>query len=279
MYLITGSRGQLGSELMRLVGDRAIGVSRDEFDMEDIDQMSKLLKSLRPSVIINCAAYTAVDLAEDNEGPCFGINSEAVKSLASIATEIDALLVQISTDYVFAQATDANGPLTESSTVSPIGVYARSKWHGEVHAASCPRHLIIRTCGLYGATPKRSNFVETMLRLGAQREELRVVDDQRCNPTSTLTLANAVLRLIEKDSQGVFHVVCSTSMSWYEFAKEIFAQASMPTRVMPVTTEEYGARAPRPRYSVLDTSKYARTTGCRLPTIQNDLAVYLNNHG
>jgi dTDP-4-dehydrorhamnose reductase len=276
VILVTGSNGQLGQEFLRLLGDQCVGVTHASLDITDPDHVEAKLMSLRPKVIINCAAYTAVDLAEKNSEVCFEINGTAVKHLATHASRINATLVQISTDYLFTGSSPLGRPWNEQDQPVPRGVYAQSKMLGEEYAATCPKHLIIRTCGLYGHTTKRANFVETMIRLGQERDELRVVEDQLCNPTSTAAVAPAIMRLVESDQVGVFNVVASSAMSWYEFACEIFRQSGTKVRVKPITSEQYGAPAPRPRYSVLDTSKFASVTGYKLPPIVDDLSAYLN---
>ncbi|MGV3486147.1 MAG: SDR family oxidoreductase, partial [Planctomycetaceae bacterium] len=174
---------------------------------------------------------------------------------------------------------EADGPLRETSPPSPRGVYATSKYEGERLAAACPRHLILRTCGLYGEVTRSGNFVQTMLRLGRQGKPLRVVNDQRCNPTSTSVLAEAAGALMAAGHVGTFHVVSAPPVTWYEFAEEIFRRAGIDVDMVPITTQEYGARAPRPRYSVLDTSKYTRVTGRSIPSISDSLQQYLAEYG
>ena len=274
--MINGASGQLGQEFGRLYGEKAVSLDRAKLDISDKESVDAVINELRPHTIVNCAAYTAVDLAEDERETCYAINSQGVANLALAAKEHGSLLVHFSTDYVFGGSLPADGPRTERSPTSPRGVYATSKLDGEKNATLCPRHLIIRTCGLYGITQQRRNFVETMLRLGRERDEISVVDDQRCNPTSTKVLASAVGDLIELDQSGMFHVVCSEDMSWYEFACEIFRQAKYETRVLPITTEQFGARAPRPAYSVLDTSHCESKIGYSLPTVAESLAEYLD---
>lgn len=275
MIFVTGAAGQLGSALCHALGEDGLALTRDQLDISDSAAIEALVLTKRPDVIINCAAYTAVDLAEDEVDQCRDINATAVESLAGAANKVGALLVQISTDYVYGSATATDGANREGSPLLPQGVYAKTKLEGEGFAQSCDQHLIVRTCGIYGHLPKPKNFVETMLRVGADRDELRVVDDQHCNPTSAATITEAILALIDGKARGVFNVAASPAMTWCEFAREIFRQADMPTKVVPITTEEFGAKAERPRYSVLDTSSYTRATGKTLPTIQDDLAKYL----
>lgn len=272
---ITGVNGQLGTALQTRLAGSAIGWARDQCDLSDPQSIRQAIQSHRPKVVINCAAYTAVDVAEDDADACHRINSLAVADLASACNAVGAMLVQVSTDYVFGAATAKSGPNNETSPTHAQAVYAASKLAGESMAGHCDRHLIVRTCGIYGHLPQPKNFVETMLRLGATRDELTVVDDQHCNPTSADTVAQAILALIDGEHEGIFHVAAGPAITWCEFAKKIFSQAGLPTRVSPITTEQFGAKAARPRFSVLDTGKYTAATGHALPSIDEDLAVYL----
>lgn len=252
-----------------------MGWNRGQCDLSDRQSIHQAIETQRPDVVINCAAYTAVDLAEDDADACHRINADAVADLASACNAVGALLVQVSTDYVFGGATSSSGPNDETSPTHAQGVYAASKLAGESMAERCDRHLIVRTCGIYGHLPKPKNFVETMLRVGATCDQLTVVDDQHCNPTSADTVAQAILALIDGGHQGIFHVAAGPAITWCEFARKIFSQAGMSTQVAPITTEQFNAKAARPRFSVLDTSKYCSATGQALPTIDKDLATYL----
>lgn len=279
MIIVIGADGLLGHQFCRLLGPEAIGLNRRQLDITDSGRSERILRKLKLSVIINCAGYTAVDKAEEDRGKCFAVNCDGVKNLAAVAARLDAILVQISTDYVFGDHNESAGPIPETSPASPRGVYATSKWEGEKYAANWPRHLIIRTCGLYGSAPKGDHFVGTVLRLAKQREVLRIVHDQRCNPTSTAALAEAVTRLLSLNQLGTFHVVSSPPMSWLEFAEEILRQANLEAPIVPITTAQYSARAPRPRYSVLDTTKYTQLTGQPIPSISQSLGQYLSERG
>lgn len=272
---ISGVNGQLGTALQTRLGGSAIGWTRGQCDLSDPESIRQAIETQRPDVVINCAAYTAVDVAEDDVDACHRINASAVADLASACNAVGAMLVQISTDYVFGGAKTTSGANTETSPTHAQGVYAASKLAGESMAGQCDRHLIVRTCGIYGHLPQPKNFVETMLRLGATRDELTVVDDQHCNPTSADTVAQAILALIDGGHEGIFHVAAGPAITWCQFAKKIFSQAGLSTQVTPITTEQFGAKAARPRFSVLDTGKYAAATGCALPSIDEDLAAYL----
>ena len=271
MILITGANGQLGRTLCSQA--QAIGLGRAELDVADRDSVFNAIGQHQPEVVVNCAAYTAVDAAETDQERCFAINSEGVKHLAEACARFNAKLIQVSTDYVFGETPIMAGPHVEEHVVAPKGVYAVSKRDGEVHALSQKENLVVRTCGLYAHAGK--NFVETMLRLGADRDELSIVNDQLCNPTSTTALSRAIRQLIESNASGIYHVVSGPAVTWFQFASMIFDQSKLSVKLTPITTEQYGAPAPRPRNSALSTEKYSETIGRELPTIAEDLAEYL----
>lgn len=276
--IVTGSHGQLGSALCRRFADRAVGLSHAELDITDRAAVDLRLAELRPDAVINAAAYTAVDRAEAEEFACRAVNAEAVGFLADACRRLDARLVHISTDYVFGADASRREPYREFDAPGPQSVYARCKLAGERLAATCPRHLVIRTCGLYGQRPAGSrsgNFVDTMLRMGRERDVVRVVDDQHCTPSYVADVAAAVQFLIESSAHGVYHVVNRGSTTWHGFAAEIFRQAGIAARLEPITTAEYGAPAARPAYSVLDTSKYHALGGPPMPDWPDALARYL----
>lgn len=275
--LILGAEGQLGSALARLYGTAAKGFSRNDLDLLDHKAIARRIAEEAPTVIINTAAYTAVDRAETDRDMCFAINARAVEALASAANQCGALLVQISTDYVFAGNTE-RVPFREQIEPRPLGVYASSKLQGERAAANANRHLIVRTCGLYGkrAKPTQTNFVDTMLRLGKERPRLRVVNDQRCTPSYVEHVARAVKFLADRGETGLLHVTNQGATTWHELAVEIFKLAKMNVEVEPITTAEYGAAAPRPAYSVLDISRYQSLGGPELPHWKNALGEYLH---
>ncbi len=271
---ISGADGQLGREFCRQLGPRAVGLNRARFNLTNPAQIRSVLLEIRPEAVINCAAYTLVDKAEAEPDLCQSINADAVGHLAEVCEELDCPLVQISTDYVFGEGS-GSGPHAEDAAIHPQGVYAQTKAAAEVQAARWAKHLIVRTCGLYGHAAEKPNFVKTMLRLGRERAQLKVVADQQCTPSYVAHVAQAISFLLHSQAWGLFHVVNQGHTTWYEFAEEIFRQANMRIELLPITTEEYGAPAPRPRDSRLDTSKYAATGGPELPTWQKALAEYL----
>jgi len=276
--LVTGCGGQLGSELCRQLGQQAIGLDLPRFDLTDRDRVLEMLIEIRPRAVINTAAFTQVDKAEQEVELCRAVNAAGVAHLAEACRKLDAVLVQISTDYVFGGDTGHSVPYRETDQPDPQGVYARTKLEGERQAARWEKHFIVRTCGLYGrAGPCSSgNFVATMVRLGSRQKRLRVVSDQHCTPSYVPHVARAIRFLVETHAYGTYHVVNSGETTWYDMAVEIFRQAGLEVAVKPITTAEYGAPAPRPSYSVLDTAKYHALPGSPpMPLWQDALAEYL----
>jgi dTDP-4-dehydrorhamnose reductase len=272
MILVIGAQGMLGHDLLEIFGDTARGVSRDEMEITDPASVEKALKRLRPRVVINSAAYTNVDGCETERERAFAVNGDVLRSLALVTKEIGAKLVQISTDYVFDGSKCS--PWLEDDPVNPLSVYGSSKLKGEENARLNPDHLIVRTQWLYGLHGK--NFVETMLRLGGERDEVAVVHDQFGAPTRTVDLSFAIRALLEKDLRGTYHAANAGVCSWCDFARAIFREAGLKTQVRPITTEELGRPAPRPRYSVLDCSKLTRDTGFVPEDWREALKKYLN---
>ena len=304
--LVTGAHGQLGGELCRQLGDDAVGLDIDGLDLTDGPAVLAAMRRLRPTAVINCAAYTQVDRAETEPGRCRAVNATAVEHLARACGELDCPLVQISTDYVFGGEAGERG-YREDDPPAPQGVYAKTKVEGELAAARHAKHLIVRTCGLYArpSDERAGNFVKTMLRLGASGKPLRVVADQHCTPSYVPHVAQAVLFLLDtkgtapdagaisgnlrtlpasgpvpvsfvpvRASWGIYHVTNRGQTTWYDFAEEIFRLAKMDASLQPITTAEYAAAAPRPAYSVLDTTAYHRLGGPAMPAWQAALAEY-----
>lgn len=275
---VTGAGGQLGGELCRLLGDRAIALDVPEFDLTDRRLVLDSLRDSRPEAVINTAAYTLVDRAEQEADRCWKINAEGVGHLAEACRALGAPLVQISTDYVFGGDEERRIPYREADPPAPQGVYAKSKLGGEQEAARWERHIIVRTCGLYGRRGPRTsggNFVDTMLRLVREGRPLRIVADQHCTPSYVPHVARAVLFLLEAKAFGVCHVVNRGATTWHDFAREIFRLSKLSPRIEPITTAQYGAAAPRPLYAVLDTTRYQSLGGPPLPSWQESVAEYL----
>lgn len=272
MILIVGYRGMLGHDLMALYGEKARGVDVGDIDITDPSSVRSVLTAIRPSVVINAAAYTDVDGCESNRETAMAVNGEGVAHLAMTTREIGALLVQVSTDYVFDG--EKKEPYLEDDPCNPLSVYGESKYAGELNARVNPNHLIVRTQWLYGRHGK--NFVETMLRLATERREISVVDDQVGSPTWTVDLANAIGRLVAAGCRGTFHATGSGHCSWNEFARAIFAEEGIDVTVSPMTTAELNRPARRPLYSPLDCGKLERETGFSLPPWRESLRKYLS---
>ncbi len=276
--VVTGCRGQLGAELCRQFGEKAVGLDLPEFDLTDRPGVLAALAAIRPRAVINTAAFTLVDRAEQEPDRCRAVNVDGVVHLVEACRQLDCTLVQISTDYVFGQDCCRPTPYRETDAPDPQGIYAQSKLESERVASGWPKHLIVRTCGLYGRLAERSagNFVETMLRLATTGKRLRVVDDQRCTPSYTPHVVRAMRFLLNVETHGVYHVTNAGDATWCEFAREIFRQSGLAVPVDPITSAEWGAPAPRPTYSVLDGSKYLALPGAPpLPPWQDALAEYL----
>ena len=260
--VVTGAFGQLGSELCRQLGSGAMGLHLPDFDLTHEDQILETIARIRPHAVINTAAYTLVDRAEEEVERCRAVNVRGVTHLAKACRAAGSTLVQISTDYVFGDP-ERRKPYREADDPQPAGVYACSKLDGERRATVCPKHLIVRTCGLYGGTGPRSarNFAQAILRRAKSGQPLRVVDDQQCTPSYVPHVARAIRFLVEAHATGIFHVVNSGSTTWYGMAAEILRQSDLKVQLEPISTADYGARAPRPAYSVLDTAKYHSLPG------------------
>lgn len=280
--LITGAYGQLGRELCQQIGPEAQPTDYDTLDLCDGPAVLAALAQWRPRAVINCAAYTQVDLAEKEPDRCRAVNATAVEHLARACAELDCPLLQVSTDYVFTGNPRPERPFRETDRPEPRGVYAITKYEGELAAARWGKHIIVRTCGLY-ARPTHAeakNFVKTMLRLGASGKTLRVVNDQHCTPSYVPHLAQALQFLAGVETGrpapwGLYHVVNRGATTWYDFAREIFRQAGMTVAVEPISTAEYAAPAPRPAYSVMDTAAYHALGGPAMPEWQEGLRDYI----
>jgi len=278
LIAVTGSEGQLGSELCRQLGPEAVGLDLPEFDLTERDRVLETLGEIRPQAVINTAAYTQVDRAEEEADLCRAVNARGVAHVVEACRQLNCTLVHVSTDYVFGGDTARRTPYRETDEPRPQGVYARTKLEGEREAARWERHFIVRTCGLYGPLGKRSggNFVETMLRLGSRGQHVRVVADQHLTPSYVAHVARAVRFLSDTNGYGTYHVVNSGETTWYDLAAEVFRQSGMEVEVEPITSCEYGAAAARPSYSVLDTGKYHALPGRpAMPSWRDALAEYL----
>ncbi|WP_088251597.1 dTDP-4-dehydrorhamnose reductase [Fimbriiglobus ruber] len=276
---VLGANGQLGRDLCPRLAGEVVPLTRAEIDLDRPETIAAYLSANRPDVVINCAAYNFVDKAEDDPDAAFRVNAWGVRALARACRDANSRLVHVSTDYVFGLDETRTTPFREDDPPGPVSVYGLSKLSGEyVVRSTCPAHLVIRTCGLYGvwgSGGKGGNFVETMLRVAGQGKPLKVVNDQRCTPTYTADLAVAIADLVARSAQGLYHVTSAGDCTWYELAAEIFRQAGVAANLTPTTSAQFGAPARRPGYSVLACDKLA-TAGVTKPRPWQDaLAAYL----
>lgn len=272
MIWLIGNRGMLGSDVEILLKRRSImyAATDTDFDITDCGALRDFAGGRGFTLIINCSAYTAVDRAEDEPDRAFAINADGVLNIARVARENSAVLIHVSTDYVFDG--EKSGAYLEDDPTGPIGVYGRSKLEGERNIASVMNeYFILRTAWLYGA--RGNNFVRTMLRLFGERDEVRVVADQWGSPTFTGDLAGAIMSIIEgsRKRYGIYHFTNAGRINWYEFACGIYAAGRRlgiirrDVRIVPITTAEYPTRAKRPKNSYLSKDKIIRELGiaCR----------------
>jgi len=249
-WLVVGAHGMLGQDMVaaaRAAGAEVVAVDREHVDIVDADAVTAAVQGF--DVVVNCAAYTAVDAAEDNEALAFAINAVGPQNVARAAAAADARVVHISTDYVFEG--HATTPYAEGAPMAPASAYGRTKAAGEwAVRANNPAHYIVRTAWLYGAGGP--NFPKTMARLGGERDVLTVVYDQSGQPTWTVDLADLIVRLIAADApSGTYHGTSQGEVTWNGFAKAVMAAAGIAARVDPVISAAFPAKAPRPSYSVL----------------------------
>ena len=282
--LVTGHHGQLARSLLERSAGREsielVAIGRPEVDLEVPGSVAAAVRAIAPDVVINAAAYTAVDQAEDEPDRAFRVNAEAAGEAAAAARDVGAAIVQVSTDYVFDGRSDQ--PYREDAATNPLGVYGASKLAGEEQVRSAnPDHLILRTAWVY--SPFARNFVKTMLRLAADRDEVAVVADQRGSPTSALDFADAIFVVLDSWSGGgprgagaTMHLAGRRACSWAEFADEIFrasAQAGGPVAsVRPIATSEFPTRAKRPANSTLNSAAFEKAFGHSLPEWSRSLA-------
>ncbi|MBZ9609315.1 dTDP-4-dehydrorhamnose reductase [Clostridium estertheticum] len=273
--LITGANGQLGRELANQYKEKKgidlILTDVSDLDIANINEVYSFVNENKPDVIINCAALTAVDKCETEIDMAYKINTIGPKNLATAANKIGAEIVQVSTDYVFAG--DINKSLTEFDCVNPQTIYGKTKLEGEILVKNLnPKHYIVRTAWLYG---DGNNFVKTMINLSKTNKTLKVVNDQKGTPTSTVDLARVIIKLVEDKNYGLFHCTCKGECTWYEFTKEIFRIKGIATEVLPCTTDEFPRPAKRPEYSVLRNYMLELTTGDITRTWKEAIKEYL----
>ncbi len=285
--LILGANGQLGSDLLRLCQSRSgdtglVPLYRDDLDVANLESIPKVLKNYTFDVLINCTGYHKTDEVELHATEAILINAHAVRALGQACKSAGVRFVHVSTDYVFGG--DKARPYVETDCPNPLNVYGASKLLGEnLGLREYPDStLILRVASLFGiagASGKGGNFVETMLRVGKEKGQLRVVNDIKMSPTSTADAARIILFLVEKAAPaGIYHVVNSGQATWFEFAREIVRQAGIRAHVTAVTSEEFPTVAVRPSYSVLDNSKASSIVG-KIPPWDQALNRYLKERG
>jgi len=287
--LITGSKGQLGTELQKqlALGSSELGplpaiyqnatvipIDIDELDLSDRAATFAELRNRSLDLVINCAAYTNVDGCETDADTAYGANALAARNLADVCEATSTKLVHVSTDYVFRG--DASVPYREYDLPDPQTVYGKTKLAGENFVRErCRRHYIIRTAWLYGYNGK--NFVKTILNAARQRGKVTVVNDQIGNPTSAVDLAHAILMAAADDGYGTYHATCNGICSWYDFAREFVTLAGIDAEVAPCTSDEYPSKTPRPKYSALDNMMLRLTVGDPMRDWHDAIAAYMNN--
>jgi dTDP-4-dehydrorhamnose reductase len=286
--LISGADGQLGYELAHYTEPQPkhliFALTHPDFDITNDAHMTRVLDELRPDIVINCAAYTAVDAAEEHAPLAFNVNTHGVMLLAKQCSRLDIPIIHFSTDYIFSGESDR--PYTESDLPSPGGVYAQSKWEGEQQLRLySKKHIILRLSWLNGFHGK--NFMKTMLQLAMQRDQLKVVNDQIGCPTFAAEVAKQIYLLLPKLSQnhswGTYHLCQAPVTSWFEFAKDIlktaqeFTEFELPD-ILPIRSEEYQSKVQRPKYSVLSTEKFEKTFASKIDPWQNSLRTALEEY-
>ena len=275
--LVTGVKGQLGHDVMNELekrGYEGVGVDVEEMDITDAEAVDKVIHEAHVDAVVHCAAWTAVDAAEDNVEMCRKVNAYGTENIAKVCGELDIPMIYLSTDYVFdgmgVRPWEPDDPVTE-----PLNVYGQTKYEGELAVEKyAKKHYIVRIAWVFGVNGK--NFIKTMLKLAKTHDRLTVVDDQIGTPTYTYDLAILLVDMLETDKYGKYHVTNEGGyITWYDFAKEIFRQAGVNVEVVPVTAEEYKAKAKRPYNSRMSKEKLTANGFKRLPSWQDALKRYL----
>lgn len=273
--LVTGVKGQLGYDVVKELekrGHTAIGVDIEEMDITDAAACEKVITEADTEAVIHCAAYTAVDAAEDNQELCRKVNAYGTENIAKVCRKLDQKMVYISTDYVFNG--EGERPWEPDDKREPLNAYGMTKYEGELAVEeNLEKYFIIRIAWVFGVNGK--NFIKTMLSLGETRDELNVVNDQIGSPTYTYDLARLIVDMVETEKYGRYHATNEGLCTWYEFACEIFKQAGMSVKVNPVSSDEFPAKAKRPHNSRMSKEKLTENGFERLPSWQDALKRYL----
>jgi dTDP-4-dehydrorhamnose reductase len=273
--LIIGSEGMLGHDLVDILSaENEISTTTiDTLDITDIEKTIATVKNIKPDVVVHAAAFTDVDGSETNEDLAYKVNVIGTRNVAVACSEVDAALVYICTDYVFDGTKGSS--YYEYDQTNPLGVYGKTKHLGEVYIRDIlNKFYIVRTSWLYGY--HGPNFITTMLKLAEKRDSISVVADQIGSPTYTVDLATAISKLIKKPAYGTYHVTNSEHCSWYEYAQEIFENAGIDIELNPVSTEEFGSPAPRPKYSVLKNYSWKMEGFPKIRSYKEALKEYMN---
>lgn len=277
--IVFGASGQLGQCLKKVVADKGLDsfvfAGSSEGNILDIEALRKLFDEHRPGYAVNCAAYTAVDKAEDDAEMAEKINKTGVENIAKLCAEYNTTLIQVSTDFVFKG--DVSSPLNEEDETLPTGVYGQTKLDGErVVPTLLDKYFVVRTSWLYSEFA--GNYVKTMLKFGAERDELKIIADQAGTPTYAIDLADAIITIIQSGSTayGVYHYSNEGIASWYDFSKAIFDISGTTVKVIPIPTSGYPTRATRPPYSVMDKTKIKQNFGIEIPYWRDSLQICIN---
>ena len=272
--VVTGGGGQLATAIERLgkASENSYHItSLEQMDICSVESLSEGLKGA--DIVVNCAAYTNVEAAEDDAEEAMSVNRDGVRNIATICAERDIKLIHISTDFVFGGDVERRTPYLESDTPAPINVYGRTKAEGECEAMKAPEAIVLRTSWLYA--PWGKNFLNTILARAREGAELRVVNDQRGTPTSALGLAEAIVAIIESGAwrrmSGIYHYSDLGECTWYDFAREILHKAKIDTNITPCKSSDWHSKAQRPHYSVLDKSRIVSSNIVTLKTWQERL--------
>lgn len=275
--LVTGVNGQLGYDVVKELekrGHQPIGVDRNVMDLTSTEQIKECIGNVNPEAIIHCAAYTAVDKAEDEEDLCRRVNAIATKDISEYAKKLDIPMIYISTDYVFDGTKD--GEYTEEDTPNPINVYGKSKYEGELYVQELlEKYYIVRISWVFGENG--NNFIDTMLRLSKERDSLNVINDQVGSPTYTKDLSSLLVDMIETNKYGIYHVTNEGDCTWYEFAKEIFKISDIDILVNKINTSQYPTKAIRPRNSKMSKQKIVSNGFRKLRKWEEAVKDYLGN--
>lgn len=273
-YLITGVKGQLGYDIVRELEKRNeheyLALDAAEMDITDQDRVREVITEYQPDAIFHCAAYTAVDKAEDNVEACEKVNVEGTRNIAKAAREVDSKLIYLSTDYVFDGTKE--GKYTPEDPTNPKSVYGNTKYLGELEALKVLKHYIVRISWVFGINGH--NFIKTMLKLAETHDEVSVVSDQIGSPTYTVDLARLLVDMAHSDRYGIYHATNEGECSWADFAEYIFKANGKDTKVNHITSEEYPQKAYRPRNSRLSKDKLVENGFDRLPTWQDAVDRY-----